>query len=227
MKYIIIGLGNFGSSIAEKLTNLGHEVIGVDQNMHKVEAVKEKVSYAVCLNSSDPQAVSNLPLKNTDVVMVCIGEDIAANIMTTALMKKMKVPRLISRSVSALHETVLEAMGIEEIVRPEVESAERWVKKLTNSQLVDSFELSKGHSIIEVIVPDKFVGKTLEQIALIKNYNVLVLTKIKQTTERNLIGVPRKTSSVQGVITANTIFEKGDIMVLYGKDTDIQNVLKK
>jgi len=227
MKYIIIGLGNFGSSIAEKLTNLGHEVIGVDQNMHKVEAVKEKVSYAVCLNSSDPQAVSNLPLKNTDVVMVCIGEDIAANIMTTALMKKMKVPRLISRSVSALHETVLEAMGIEEIVRPEVESAERWVKKLTNSQLVDSFELSKGHSIIEVIVPDKFVGKTLEQIALINNYNVLVLTKIKQTTERNLIGVPRKTSSVQGVITANTIFEKGDIMVLYGKDTDIQNVLKK
>ncbi|MDD3321543.1 MAG: TrkA family potassium uptake protein [Paludibacter sp.] len=227
MKYIIIGLGNFGSSIAEKLTNLGHEVIGVDQNMHKVEAVKEKVSYAVCLNSSDPQAVSNLPLKNTDVVMVCIGEDIAANIMTTALMKKMKVPRLISRSVSALHETVLEAMGIEEIVRPEVESAERWVKKLTNSQLVDSFELSKGHSIIEVIVPDKFVGKTLEQIALIKNYNVLVLTKINQTTERNLIGISHKTSKVQGVITADTVFEKGDIMVLYGKDTDIQNVLKK
>jgi trk system potassium uptake protein TrkA len=159
--------------------------------------------------------------------MVCIGEDIAANIMTTALMKKLKVPRLISRSVSALHENVLEAMGIVEILRPEVESAERWVKKLTNSQLVDSFELSKGHSIIEAIVPDKFVGKTLEQIALIKNFNVLVLTKINQTTERNLIGIQHKTSNVQGVITANTVFEKGDIMVLYGKDTDIKNALQE
>ncbi|MDD5184150.1 MAG: TrkA family potassium uptake protein [Paludibacter sp.] len=227
MKYIIIGLGNFGASIAEKLTNLGHEVIGVDNDMLKVEAVKDKVSYAICLNSSDAQAVTGLPLKNTDVVMVCIGEDIAANIMTTALMKKMKVPRLISRSISILHETILEAMGIDEILRPEQESAERWVKKLTNSHLIDSFELSKGFSIIEAVVPDKFVGKTLEQIALIKNYNVLVLTTIKKTQEKNIIGITRNVSNVQGVITANTIFEKDDIMVLYGKDIDIQRVLQE
>lgn len=227
MKYIIIGLGNFGSSIAEKLTNLGHEVIGVDHEMIKVEAVKDKISYAICMNSSDAQAVAGLPLKNTDVVIVCIGEDIAANIMTTALMKKMNVPRLISRSVSALHETVLEAMGIDEILRPEVESAERWVKKLTSKYLIDSFELSKGYSIIEAIVPDKFVGKTLEEIAIIKNFNVLVLTTIKQTVERNLIGIPRKSSNIQGVISAKTIFEKGDILVLYGKDTDIHNALEE
>jgi len=227
MKYIIIGLGNFGSAIAEKLTNLGHEVIGVDQQMQKVEAVKDKITYAICLNSSDPLAIGSLPLKNTDVVIVCIGEDIAANIMTTALMKKMNVPRLISRSVSALHETVLEAMGIEEILRPEAESAERWVKKLTSSQLIDSFELSKGFSIIEVTVPEKFVGKSLEQIALIKNYNVLVLTTIKKTIEKNVIGIPRKVLNVQGVVTAQTIFEKGDIMVLYGSDKDIQKLLQE
>jgi len=227
MKYIIIGLGNFGSAIAEKLTNLGHEVIGVDQQMQKVEAVKDKITYAICLNSSDPQAVSSLPLKNTDVVMVCIGEDIAANIMTTALMKKMNVPRLISRAVTALHETVLEAMGIDEILRPEEESAERWVKKLTSSHLIDSFELSKGFSIVEVSVPDKFVDKSLEQIALIKNYNVLVLTTIKHSIEKNIIGIPRKVSNVQGVVTAKTIFAKDDIMVLYGNDNDIQKLLQE
>ncbi len=227
MKYIIIGLGNFGSSIAEKLTNLGHEVIGVDHQMERVEAIKDKISYAICLNSSDPQAVAGLPLNNTDVVMVCIGEDVAANIMTTALLKKMKVPRLISRSISALHETILDAMGIEEILRPEEDSAQRWVKRLTTSHLIDSFELSKGYSIVEAKAPEKFIGKTLEEIALIKNYNVLVLTTIKQTIEKNMIGVPRKVSNVQGVITAKTVFEKDDIMVLYGKDNDIQKLLEE
>lgn len=227
MKYIIIGLGNFGSAIAEKLTNLGHEVIGVDNRMKKVEAIKDKISYSVCLDSTDPQAVESLPLKNTDVVIVCIGEDVGDNIMTTALMKKMNVPRLVSRSISSLHETVLEAMGIDEILRPEVESAERWVKKLTTNHLIDSFELTKGYSIIEAIVPKKFIGKTLEEIALIKNFNVLVLTTIKQTQEKNLIGVLTKVRKVQGVITATTFLDEGDIMVLYGNDNDIQKVLQE
>lgn len=227
MKYIIIGLGNFGSSIAEKLTNLGHEVIGVDNEMHKVEAVKDKISYAICLNSTDTQAVSSLPLKNTDVVIVCIGEDIAANIMTTALMKKMNVTRLISRSISTLHETILEAMGIGEILRPEEESAERWVKKLTNAHLIDSFELSKGYSIIEAVVPDRYIGKSLQEIDLTKNFKVLVLTTIKEIIEKNIIGIPRKVSNVQGVVNAKTILEKDDIMVLYGKDVDIQRVLEE
>ena len=227
MKYIIIGLGNFGSSIAEKLTNLGHEVIGVDNEMHKVEAVKDKISYAICLNSTDTQAVSSLPLQNTDVVIVCIGEDIAANIMTTALMKKMNVTRLISRSISTLHETILEAMGIDEILRPEEESAERWVKKLTNAHLIDSFELSKGYSIIEAVVPDRYIGKSLQEIDLTKNFKVLVLTTIKEIIEKNIIGIPRKVSNVQGVVNAKTILEKDDIMVLYGKDVDIQRVLEE
>ncbi|MBU0487157.1 MAG: TrkA family potassium uptake protein [Bacteroidetes bacterium] len=227
MKYIIIGLGNFGSSLAEKLTNMGHEVIGVDHEMHKVEAVKEKVSYAICLDSTDSMAVESLPLQNTDVVIVCIGRDVGANIMTTALMKKTKVPRLLSRSNSALHETVLEAMGIDEILRPEEESAERWVKRLTTSRLVDSFELSKGFSVIEAIVPLKFVGKTVEELDVMKVFNVLVLTIIKQTKERNLIGIPRKVAKVQGIVTAKTVFSEGDIMVLYGKDDDIQNLLKE
>ena len=226
MKYIIIGLGNFGSSLAEKLTNMGHEVIGVDHTMSKVEAIKNKISYAVCLDSSDPQSVESLPFNNTDILVVCIGENIAANVMTTALMKKQNIPRLISRSISALHETILEAMGIDEILRPEEESAERWANKLTTTDLVDSFKLTKGFSVVEVKVHDNFIGKTLEQLALIKNYNVLVLTIFKQVIEKNLIGIPRNVSKIQGVISANTVFEKDDIMVLYGKDSDIKRLLE-
>ena len=226
MKYIIIGLGNFGASIAEKLTQLGHEVIGVDNNMEKVDAIKEKVTHAVCLNCIDQKAVMSLPLKNTDIVIVCIGEDEGANIMATALMKKMNVKRLISRSVSQLHETVLEAMGIDEIVRPEEETAERWVKKLTLSGIVDSFELTKGYSIIEAIVPKKFVGKTVEEIGFTKNYNVIVLTTMKQVKERNIIGVQKNVIKLQGVATARTTLFEGEIMVLYGSNDDINQLLK-
>jgi trk system potassium uptake protein TrkA len=160
------------------------------------------------------------------MIIVCIGEDEGANILATALMKKMNVPRLISRSVSPLHATVLEAMGINEIINPEEESAERWVKKLTSNGLIDSFELTKDFSIIETIVPRKFIGKTLEQLDLAKQFNVLVLTSIKQIKERNLIGIPKKVSKVQGIATAKTIFSDGDIMVLFGRNDDIQRLLK-
>lgn len=227
MKYIIIGLGNFGASIAEKLTLLGNEVIGVDNNMEKVDAIKDKITHSICLNSIDSKAVMSLPLKNTDVVMVCIGEDEGANILVSALMKKMKVKRLISRSVSPLHETVLEAMGIEEIVNPEVESAERWVKKLTSKGLIDSFELTKRYSIVEAVVPPQFIGKTVEEIGLRRNFNVIILTTIKNTTENNLIGVPRNVPKIQEVAHGSTILSEGDVMVLYGSNEDIHRLLKE
>ncbi|MBN1985147.1 MAG: TrkA family potassium uptake protein, partial [Prolixibacteraceae bacterium] len=142
MKFIIIGLGNFGSSLAEKLTQMGHEVIGVDKKIEKIEEFKDKITQAICLDCKHQDAVKNLPLKNTDVVVVGIGEDEGANILTTALMKKMNVPRLISRSVSPIHETVLEAMEVTEIVRPEEETAERWAKKLSATSIINSLELA-------------------------------------------------------------------------------------
>src|SRR5690606_15016867 len=141
MKYIIIGLGNFDSSLAQKLTRLGHEVIGVDNKLSKVEGLKEKITHTICLDATDEQAVGHLPLKECDVVMVCIGEDEGANILATALMKQSKVKRLISRAVSPLHETILEAMQVDEIVHPEEETAERWAKKLNMKGVVDSFNL--------------------------------------------------------------------------------------
>ena len=104
MKYIIIGLGNFGASLAQKLTEQGNEVIGIDKSMAKVDAYKEKISHTICMDSTDEFTVSGLPLKDTDIVLVAIGEDQGANIMTTALLKNFEVKRLISRSINSLHE---------------------------------------------------------------------------------------------------------------------------
>ena len=228
MKFTIIGLGNFGLALSEKLTHLGHEVIGVDKNIQKIEDNKDKITHAICLDCSYQAAVNSLPLKNTDVVIVAIGEDVGANLLTTALMKKMDIPRLISRSSSNIHQTILESMKITEIIKPEVETAERWAKKLTTSGMVDSFELTDQYSVVEVVIGGKFVDKTIEEVGFNNKYNVIVLTIMKNIREANKSGVLKKTSKfqIQGIAKAETILTEGDIMVLYGNNDDINKVLK-
>lgn len=227
MRYIVIGLGTFGTSLSVKLTEQGHEVIGVDNQMEKVEALKESITHAISLNSKDELAIKSLPLKTTDVVIVCIGEDEGANIMTTALLKKMNVKRIISRSISPLHETILEAMGITEIVSPEQETAERWAKKLTTEGVYNSFELNKEYSILEAHVPEKYYGKTIGEIGFNKNFNVLVLTIMRQVEEKNMIGMSRTVNKVQEHATASTVLNEDDIMVLYGKNDNIKKLLEE
>jgi trk system potassium uptake protein TrkA len=226
MKYIIVGLGNFGSSLAERLTKKGHEVIGVDSKMDKVEALKEKITHTICLDCTDPQAVTHLPFGDTDIVFVAIGENEGANIMATALMKQLKIKRLISRAISPLHQTVLEAMGVDEIVHPEEETAERWAKKLHMRGVVDSFELTTNYNIIEATTPTAFIGKTIQEIAFRKNYNIVLLTIIKMVDQKNIFGTMRKEQEVQGVVSTRTVVEDGDILVMYGNIKDIQAVLK-
>ena len=225
MKYIILGLGTFGASLAEKLTLMGNEVIGVDNKMSKVSAIKDKITHAVNLDSTVKAAVSSLPLKDTDVVIVAIGEDTGANILATALMRQLKVKRLISRAVSPLQETILEAMGVDEIIHPEEETAERWSKKL-NSEVVDSFELSEEFSIIETQVPQAYHGRSLEEVGLRRNYNLIALTTIKKLREKNALGAERNVKKVQGVVTAQTILHKEDLIVVYGYNKDIKKFLK-
>ena len=226
MKYLIIGLGNFGASLAEKLTSMGNEVIGVDVNMSKVEVIKDKITHAIQLDSTDVTAVSNLPLSETDVVIVGIGEDKGANIMATALMKQLRVKRLISRAVSPLQETVLEAMGVDEIIHPEEETAERWAKKLNLQGVVDSFEVNKDFSIVEARVPAEYDGQTLDEVGLKRKYHVIILTTIKITREKNSLGAEREVSNVQGVATAKTVLYQGDVMVLFGHNQKIKQLLK-
>jgi trk system potassium uptake protein len=225
MKYIIIGMGNFGASLSQKLTQMGHEVIGVDNDMGKVETIKDQITHAVCLDCTDIHAVSSLPLRETDIVIVGIGEDAGANIMVTALMKQLNVKRLVSRAVSPLQETVIQAIGVDEIIHPEEETAERWSKKLNMSGVVDSFEIDDEYSIIEVKVPERYALKTIREVGFRPKYNIVVLTIIKTTIEKNLLGLPRKVNKVQGVASPDTQLQPDDIMVIYGSNTDINRLL--
>ena len=178
------------------------------------------------MDATDSHAMSGLPLKDTDIVIVAIGEDQGANIVVTALLKNAEVKRLISRAINPLHETILQALGVDEIVNPEEETAERWAKKLCLCGLVDSFELNKEYSIVEANVPEKYEGKTVKEINFREKYNILILTTIKNTEVKSIIGKNKTIAQVQGVATPDLLLGKNDVLVLYGANKDIQNFLK-
>lgn len=227
MKFIIIGLGNFGLSLAEKLTKLGNEVIGVDNSMAKVEAVKERISHAICMDATDEFTMGGLPYKDTDVVVVAIGEDKGANLMATAMVKKYHTNRIISRAIDPLHETILTAMDIHTIVHPEEETSEKWAKKLSLKGMVDSFELSGKYSIVEVNAPVTCIGRTIENIGFRRNHNLVFITIIRKTVEKNFLGNIKRVNEVQGVVNYEATIEKGDILVLYGDNDSIRQFIKE
>lgn len=227
MKYIVVGLGIFGASISEKLTQMGNEVIGVDISMSKVEAIKEKITHAVSLDATEMEAVKNLPLDDTDVVIIGIGEDKGANIMAAALMKQMKVKRLISRAVDPLQKMVLETMGIDEIIHPEKETADRWAQRLNLEGVVDSFELDSDFSIVETRIPKEYHEKTIKELDIKKQFNLLILTTMNVSKSRNELGGATEKATVQGIARADTVLYKNEIMVLYGHNKDIKNLLEE
>ena len=219
MKYIILGLGHFGRSLGIHLTELGHEVIAADRNIQIVEQLKDKITHTVCLDTTDREAVSSLPLKDCDALVVAIGEDEGASLMTTALVKQLGVKRIIGRVVSDLQKTVMEAMQIDEYIMPEEEAAERLAMRLDNIDIVDSFKVSDRYSIIETKVPNKYVGMTLQEANLTNKYKVIVLTTIKVTD-----GMHKEAS---GIAKSNTVLQENDLIVLFGELSDVKKLIEK
>jgi trk system potassium uptake protein TrkA len=147
--------------------------------------------------------------------------------MATALLKNLQVKRLISRAINPLHEKVLKAIGVDEIVHPEEETAERWAKKLSLSNVVDSYELNGDYSIIEAKVPDDYIGKTVIEVGFRRDFNLLVLTIIKKVVVKSILGKTKTETQIQGVASADNILGPNDILVLYGSNKDLQIFLKQ
>lgn len=226
MKYIVLGLGHFGKSLAIQLTGLGHEVIGVDIKLSMVEQLKDKITHTVCMDTTDREAVSALPLGDSDAVIVAIGEDGGASILTTALLKQLQVKRIIGRVINDLQKTVLEAMEIPEYIMPEEDAASRLALRLDNIDIVDSFKISENYSIIETRVPNKYVGMTLQQANLTNKYKVIVLTTVR---EHEVIqrGKTRLEKEATGIATSNTVLEENDLLVVFGELSDINRMIQK
>jgi len=225
MKYIIVGLGNFGGYLAARLTDLGHEVIGVDSREEKVEMVKDTITHAITMDATDVHAVKTLPLKDCHVVVIAIGENFGASIMVTAIFKQLKVKRLISRSINKVHETVIKAIGVDEIIHPEEDSAERMAKRLQMKGVLDSLDVSDDYNIIEVKVPSRYVGLTIAETKIRKDYNINILTLIKMKEKLNIFGVKSRIKKVAGVVTPETKIEEEDILLMFGHIKDLQEII--
>lgn len=226
MKFIIFGLGHFGYALASRLTSMGHEVIGIDKSMNRVEAFKEDISHTLCMDATDQIAVSGLPLKDADAVIVSIGEDEGASIMTIALLKKLKVKKIIGRATSPLQKTVLEAMGITEFVDPETETAERLANTLDIKGVIDSFQISDKYRIMEIDVPAKYIGQSIQKADLLNKYTVTILTIIRKGSQENSLGITTSEPVVLGVLPPDFVMEAGDVLVLFGDLKDIEKLMR-
>lgn len=226
MKYIIVGLGNFGSYLAEKLTNAGNEVIGVDSTLSKVEALKSKVTHVMALDCTDVTAINVLPVNEADCVIVAIGEDFGASILITAMFKQMNVKRLISRAMSPLHQTVLEAIGVKEIVHPEEEGAARLTEVLSLAGAIDVYSLFDKHKVVEIKLPDRYAGKRVIETDIRQKYHLNILTVIKTVVQKSFIGPDKTRQQVLDYLDPNTILETGDIIVVFGRSSDLKTFVE-
>lgn len=124
MKCIVIGLGHFGLALSQRLTALGHEVIGVDNDLNKINQYKDSITTTIALDVRSEQALGSLPLKDVDIVFVVIGKDFGTSLYVLALLKQFAVKRIVARAMSEVHKTIMETMGITEIINPEWEYAD-------------------------------------------------------------------------------------------------------
>ncbi len=220
MKYIIIGLGNYGGVLAEELSSLGHEVIGVDMNESKVELIKDKISTTFIIDATDEQALSILPLRSVDVVIVTIGENFGASVKVVALLKKHKVEHIYARAVDEVHQTVLEAFDLDSILFPEKEAARNLVQILDLKVHVESFEIDKEHYVIKFNPPKPFWGFKVSDIALEKQFNLKIIALIKGQRVFNSIGVSILERGVENKFEVDYLLSQNDQLVCYGKYSD-------
>ena len=225
-KYIVIGLGNFGLALSVRLTKMGHEVIGVDSNLSKVEQHKDEITSTICLDTCDSHALKMLPLQEADAVIVAIGEDFGASVMTTALLKQHKAKRIVSRCINALHNTVLEAIGVDEILNPENHSADLFSNSLQYEGITNSYRVDDKNVILEIPVAEKYWNSTVEHASLTERFNLHLITIKRLEKGLNLFGLNSWQHSVIPNISASTVLAEDDIFVLYGSNDSFDKMFR-
>lgn len=226
MKYIVIGLGYFGSRLATDLTNMGHEVIGIDHHSERLEELKDSVSTVMKLDSTNINAIKSLPLHDVDAVVVAIGEDVGASILTLSVLKNLKVKRIIGRAVNQVHKNILNQIGIEEIVLPLEESAMHVSSMLQMKSTLRLTEINEEYVIVEILVPEKYVGHSLDTINIKKRFD-LKLVAVKLHPKENLLSsVFRRNYTVDLEYDNELPLGEKDILVLAGKIFDIKRFLE-
>lgn len=211
-QYAVLGLGSFGESVALTLENMGCDVLVMDDSYEKIQEISDKVSYAMKADVSDPDALQALGGKNLDGVVVAVSENLEAGIMATMLCKEMGIPLVVAKAKNKLQGAILKRVGADRIVYPEIEMGSRVAKSLVSREFMDWIELSKDYSMVEITVPDKWVGRNLVDINVrerlgINVVGIIINGKIDVTLDPQK---PLPEGGILIVIGANDVLEKFD-----------------
>ena len=222
----VFGLGQFGTSLAESLTSKGVEVIAFDINPELVEDIKDRVSVAVVLDSTDERALRAVGIEQVREAVVTMGTSIEANILTSALLKKLGVPRVLARANTPLQEGILRAVGVDRIINVETAMGEAIAASLAVGDVHRFFTLATGHSLVEIDVPKSLQGKTIEQAQLRQRFNVNIVAVKRKVPDVDERGRRVFREEVDLVPKPTDTLNEGDILIAAGEDEDIQALLK-
>jgi trk system potassium uptake protein TrkA len=226
MNFVIIGLGNFGASLAKKLTALGHDVIGVDKDLEKVEFFKDTIKNTVSMDITDIHALKSLPLKDCDQVIVCIGDDFGSSVKTIALLKKLGVQKLYGRESSLIHKTVLNALGVSNTINPEYDTASVFAEKLIMEGVWSIYSITDELKIAEVSIPEEYRGNKFSQLEPEELENISIIA-LKFPDKKLSTPSLEKWSAVEAEnIDKEFILEKDMRLVIKGRKKDIIDFLK-
>ncbi|MDO4164761.1 MAG: TrkA family potassium uptake protein [Bacteroides sp.] len=226
MKYIIIGLGNYGHVLAEELSAMGHEVIGADISAGRVDSLKEKIATAFVMDATDEQALSALPLKTVDVVIVAIGENFGASIRVVALLKQKKVKRIFARAIDSVHRSVLEAFGLERILTPEEYAARGVVQVMEFGANIETFRIDSEYYVIKFTAPAKLVGYYVNELRLDAEFKLKLLALKRKETLKNSLGISFTEHGVVNELPEDDRIQEDDQLVCYGRYRDFQQFWK-
>lgn len=211
-QYAVLGLGSFGESVALTLENMGCDVLVMDDCYEKIQEMSDKVSYAMKADIADPDALQALGGKNLDGVVIAVSENLEAGIMATMLCKEMGIPLVIAKAKNKLQGAILERVGADRIVYPEIEMGSRVAKSLVSREFMDWIELSNDYSMVEIAVPDKWAGQSLIEVNArerlgINVVGIIVNGKIDVTPDPQK---PLPEGGILIVIGANDVLERFD-----------------
>lgn len=213
-QFVVIGLGTFGFNVAVQLAKQGHQVLAIDSDKKIIDRIKNLVTESVVVDAMDKSSLDEFVDGGFDSAILGMGESyMEATILTIVHLKQIGVKQIIVKSMNELRGEVFRSIGATEIIFPEKESAIRLARKLTIPTLIDQISLAPEYSIVEIALPDSFIGKNIGELDLRKKYNVTIIA-VKNILHDEMVPVP----------DASYKFLPDTALILMGKHDDIDRL---
>lgn len=218
--FAVVGLGNFGRKVCEVLAEKGGKVLAIDVDPDLIEGVKNQVTQAILLDSTDEKALGQVPFEDVEVAVVAFGDNIESSIITTALLKKVGIPYIVARAGSDIHQQVLKQVGADEVINLEIEEGRRLAQKLIAPEVLDRISITESISVAELYVPKTFVGQSLAKLDLRKKLRINIISIRRIVLSVDEEGNPVKNEEVV-FPEAEEVLKESDLLLVVGKNEDI------